>query len=120
MIDPEDASTDIVEEKRRLARDSLFLTAHLRFGDEDKIREVRIRNLSAEGLMVELDRASEVGTPVVLDLRGIGEVSGKIAWYTTGRAGIALDFAIDPKKARKPVGATRTAPLFHAKGTPPR
>ena len=120
MIDPEDAPTDIVQEKRRLERDSLFLTAHLRFGDEDKVREVRVRNLSAEGLMVELDRASDVGVPVVLDLRGIGEVSGKVAWYMAGRAGIALDFAIDPKKARKPVSGKQATPLFHVKGAPPR
>ncbi len=95
--------------KRQRTRDSLFLTAQLRLGTETKMREVRVRNLSEGGLMVELDKIADVGTPVFLDLRGIGEVAGKVAWCTEGRIGIALDSLIDPKKARKPVGGTSVA-----------
>lgn len=98
-----------LETKRARSRDSLFLMAHLWVGDAPAAREVRVRNLSEGGLMVELDRMVEVGTAVRLDLRGIGEISGKVAWGTEGRLGIALDAPIDPKKARKPVGGAKTA-----------
>lgn len=93
--------------QRSQPRDSLFLLAQLRFDGEELTREVRVRNLSEGGLMVDCDRVEEVGTPVTLDLRGIGAVGGKVAWCTEGRVGIALDRQIDPMKARKPLGATR-------------
>ncbi|MCU6452795.1 PilZ domain-containing protein [Sphingomonas sp. A2-49] len=93
--------------QRSRARDSLFLMAPLRFEDEESVREVRVRNLSEGGLMVDCPRVRDPGTPVVLDLRGIGEVTGKVAWCTEGRIGIALDRPIDPMRARKPIGAVK-------------
>ena len=100
------------ESQRPRGRDSLFLMARLRFADEIEWRDVRVRNLSAGGLMAECARVADAGTPVMLEVRGIGEVSGKIAWCTEGRIGIALDSPIDPKKARKPVGAGTTTPEY--------
>lgn len=98
--------------QRSRGRDSLFLMARLRFVDEQEGRDVRVRNLSEGGLMAECTRVADAGTPVMLEVRGIGEVSGKIAWCTEGRIGIALDTPIDPKKARKPVGAGTTTPDY--------
>jgi len=95
--------TEDAPSKRAGTRDSLFLTALMRLGSETRRREVRVRNLSEGGLMVELAKVAEVGTPVALELRGIGDVTGKVAWCTAGRIGIALDSPIDPKLARKPV-----------------
>lgn len=100
------ASVDTGSQRSR-ERDSLFLMAPLRFDGEETMREVRVRNLSEGGLMVDCPRVKEVGTAVTLDVRGIGEVTGKVAWCTEGRIGIALDRPIDPKKARKPVGKSR-------------
>lgn len=97
-------------------RDSLFLVAQLRLGTEPRVREVRVRNLSERGLMLELDKVVAIATPVVLDLRGIGEIGGKVAWCTAGRIGVALDTPIDPKKARKVVGLPKPANTpFYAK-----
>jgi len=93
--------------QRSKTRDSLFLMAPLRFEAESTVRDVRVRNLSEGGLMVDCARVREPGTAVTLDLRGIGEVTGKVAWCTEGRIGIALDTRIDPKKARKPVGGAK-------------
>lgn len=104
---------------RRRSRDSLFLMAQLRIGDDAKVHEVRVRNLSEGGLMVELDRVIASDTPVTLDVRGIGEIGGRVAWCTEGRLGIALDAPIDPKKARKPVGTGKPAP-FYTKPAPRR
>jgi hypothetical protein len=101
--DPSSQADDAGGSQRSRSRDSLFLMAHLRFDGETVTREVRVRNLSEGGLMVDCERVKDAGTPVTLDVRGIGEVEGKVAWCTEGRIGIALDRPIDPKKARKPV-----------------
>ena len=89
--------------KRRMDRDSLFLKAVLRFPNTKVEHEVRIRNLSAGGLMAEIPTNAPRGEPVEINLRSIGWVSGHIAWATDGRVGIAFDHHINPKDARKPV-----------------
>jgi hypothetical protein len=102
--------------KRARSRDSLFLIARMRLDGDTTTRDVRVRNLSEGGLMVELDRIVAAGTAVHLDLRGIGEITGTVAWCTEGRLGISLDAPIDPKKARKPVGGAKTSVTpFYAK-----
>jgi hypothetical protein len=45
-------------------------------------------------------------------MRGLGEMTGSVAWWTEGRLGIALDHPIDPARARKPVGVGKTTPAF--------
>lgn len=89
--------------QRTRSRDSLFLMARMRLGVEATSKDVRVRNLSEGGLMVEVAKPLPIGTLITLDVRGLGEVRGNVAWYAEGRAGVALETAIDPKKARKPV-----------------
>lgn len=101
--DPSVAPDDVGESQRSRARDSLFLMTQLTFVGEVAVRDVRVRNLSEGGLMVDCPVVREPGTAVTLNVRGIGVVSGKVAWCTEGRIGIALDRPIDPKKARKPI-----------------
>lgn len=96
--------------QRQRQRDSLFLSAQLRLDGEAKVRDVRVRNLSEGGLMAELDRTVETGTPVTLEMRGLGELTGRVAWCTRGRMGIAFDAPIDPARARKPVGSGKGTP----------
>ncbi|WP_448657866.1 PilZ domain-containing protein [Sphingomonas sp. CJ99] len=89
--------------QRGAGRDSLLLTATFRLkGQSDA--QVRVRNLSAGGMMAEYPGVVTIGAPVSVDLRGIGWVDGRIAWATDGRVGIAFDTQIDPLAARKPVG----------------
>lgn len=90
--------------KRGTNRDSLLLKAVLRFANISDDREVRIRNLSAGGLMAEAPLRVARGEPVEIHLRSIGWISGHVAWVTEGRIGIAFDHPINPKDARKPVG----------------
>jgi hypothetical protein len=90
--------------KRALNRDSLLLKAVLRFPRSKYEGEVKIRNLSAGGLMAEAPLRVTRGEPVEINLRNIGWISGHVAWVTEGRLGIAFDHPIDPKDARKPVG----------------
>ncbi len=91
--------------KRNMDRDSLFLKAVLRFPNTKDEHEVRIRNVSAGGLMAEIPTNAPRGEPVEIKLRSIGWVSGHIVWVTDRRVGIAFDHPIDPKDARKPVNA---------------
>lgn len=100
-------SQAIDQPKRQLDRDSLFLKAELRFIDGDDCGEVRIRNLSAGGLMAEAPVQTKRGDDVQIELRNIGRVTGHVAWVAQGRFGIAFDHPIDPKLARKPVGQSK-------------
>jgi PilZ domain len=85
-------------------RDSMFLKAVLKFPTSGEEGEVRIRNLSAGGLMAEASTLAARGDKVEINLRTIGWIRGSIAWITEGRMGIAFDHPIDPKSARNPVG----------------
>lgn len=97
---------DMTGEPRR-NRDSLFLLARVRIGASGEWTDVRVRNLSAGGLMAEIAHPLPINTPMELELRGIGRVSGRVAWQAEGRTGVAFDAEIDPMKARKPVGKGR-------------
>lgn len=87
-------------------RDSLFLMAQLRVGNGAPV-EVRVRNLSAGGLMVELPYPVAPEGNVEVEVRGIGWIAGRIAWQIEGRAGVAFDREIDPQRARKAPGDAR-------------
>lgn len=98
--------------KRARKRDSMFLSAQLRISAEQAVSEVRIRNLSAGGLMAEIGRVVPIGTPVEMEIRGIGAITGRVAWCAERRIGIALDEPIDPRQARVPVGGGTRTPLY--------
>lgn len=98
------STDDTASAKRGMDRDSLFLKAILRFGGSATENEVRIRNLSAGGLMAEAPLQVARGERVEINLRSIGWITGHVAWVTEGRLGIAFDHPINPMDARKPVG----------------
>lgn len=108
--------------KRGMDRDSLLLKAVLRFPNTKNEHEVRIRNVSAGGLMAQILTDVPRGERVEIKLRTIGWVSGCIAWVTEGRVGIAFDQPINPRDARKPVSTgALDLPLYLQKlnTTPP-
>ena len=82
-------------------RETLSLSANLRWLDQDRSVEVRVRNLSSGGLMAELPVPIAPDATIEVELRGIGWIPGRIAWQTQGRAGIAFDTPIDPKAVRR-------------------
>lgn len=104
MNDPMKSATPPA--KRSLDRDSLLLKAILRFPRSKNEGEVRIRNLSAGGLMAEAPLRVTRGDPVEINLQSIGWITGHVAWVTDGRIGVAFDHQINPKDARKPIGTT--------------
>ena len=89
--------------KRKMNRDSLLLKAVLRFSNAQEEREVRIRNLSAGGLMAEVPNVLSRGERIDVKIQNIGWVGGHVAWAIDGRIGIAFDKVINPKDARIPV-----------------
>lgn len=93
-----------MSEQRRLARDSLFLTAEVRASGLDGDVMVRVRNLSAGGMMAEGALRVQRGQPLELNLRNIGWVEATVAWVEGDRTGIAFASPIDPKKVRTTVG----------------
>ncbi len=92
--------------RRSKGRDSLFLMATIRRIAEPYVLEipVRVRNLSEIGLMADYPDIAEEGEPVTVEVRGLGVVTGKVAWVKTGRIGITFDEEVDPMLARKPTG----------------
>ena len=89
-----DNDTDAADMRQHL-RTGMLMTAILRFGDDAEGRSVRIRNLSEQGLMAETGGSVTSGTPLTVELPGVGEVAGVVAWSAEGRIGVALNQPID-------------------------
>ena len=83
-------------------RDSMLLLAIMRRAAGTDI-QVKVRNLSSGGLMAETPSGFLRGESVEVELRGIGIVTGKVAWMANGRVGMTFDWPVDHKLARKPV-----------------
>ncbi|MDE2562110.1 MAG: PilZ domain-containing protein [Sphingomonadales bacterium] len=91
---------------RQLGRDSLFLMADLRLGQAEGEHKVKVRNLSAGGMMAEGPVKVTRGAPVQVNLRNLGWVDGVVAWIQDNRFGIAFVEDVDPKSARAPVNSS--------------
>ncbi|MFM6931010.1 MAG: PilZ domain-containing protein [Novosphingobium sp.] len=92
-------------DNRQIARDSLFVLVELRIDGEQPLHRVKMRNLSAGGMMAEGGVLAMRGLVVWVNLRNIGWVEGSIAWVQESRFGIAFRDEIDPKLARAPQSA---------------
>lgn len=97
---------------RQLARDSLFLMAEVRLVGSEAQYRVKVRNLSAGGMMAEGPMTVQRGSQIEVNLRNIGWVQGVVAWIQDNRFGIALINEIDPKLARAPLVAGEGTPRF--------
>lgn len=91
---------------RNISRDSLFLMATIRADGSDSDHKVKVRNLSAGGMMMECQLQLPRGARIAVELRNIGWVHGTVAWVQDNRSGVAFDSEIDPKLARASVNAT--------------
>ena len=83
---------------RASQRDSLLLTATLRA--ESVEAPLRVRNLSAGGLMADYTGMLHAGAAVEVELRGIGFVPARVAWVRKGRIGLTFAAEINPRLAR--------------------
>ena len=98
-------------ETRSTARDSLFLLADLMVDTDRTRHRVKIRNLSASGLMAEGDVPVVRGNRIQIDVRNAGLVWGTVAWKEGARFGVAFEEEIDPSRVREALLSPReTAP----------
>lgn len=91
-------------DNRQIARDSLFLMADLRINGLEGENRIKVRNLSAGGMMGEGSVRVARGALVEVNIRNVGWVAGSVAWVQENRFGVAFREDIDPKLARAPVG----------------
>ena len=96
-------------EHRQIARDSLFVMADLRLDGQDFEHRVKIRNLSAGGLMAEGTVRVARGLVVWVNVRNVGWVEGAVAWVQDNRFGVAFRDEIDPRVARGPAASGEQA-----------
>ena len=119
MGSQEEGATDACV--RGSARESLFLLTMLCDANGREMGAVRIRNLSACGMMADFARAPRIMPPpatrICFSLRGVGEVSGEVVRVNGTHMGIRFDREIDPRLARRSIGkaapVTRRAPGGH-------
>jgi hypothetical protein len=88
----------------RAPRHSLIRRASLRW-DNGSI-EVRLRNISTGGALLECIRGLPPGTAIALDLHGCGELVAEVRWSESGRMGIrfAQQFDLGRLSNAKKVG----------------
>lgn len=103
---------------RDAARDSMFLQATLRplSGATLAAFSVRVRNLSAGGMMADADANIAIDDRITVELRNIGKVEGRVAWVRGARFGVTFDAPIDPKLARKPAKQDVVQPVITGSG----
>lgn len=82
---------------RRAARTSIYLTASL--FNEECVSSVKVRNISANGALVEAAVVPRPGTLVQL-VRGNLIVHGLVAWSVEGRCGLKFSGTVDVQQWR--------------------
>ena len=70
-----------------------------------EVTEIRLRNISAMGALVECVHSVSPGTTITIDIVGVGPVLGSVRWAQSGKFGIQFADAFDlarlaPKKVR--------------------
>ena len=101
-----------VANHRQIERDSIFVLADLRLDGVDGEFRIKMRNLSAGGMMGEGDLRVQRGQLVWVNIRNIGWTEGSVAWIQGSRFGVAFREEIDPKVARAPVGEGSSTPRY--------
>ena len=82
-----------MSQNRRSRRSNVLMAAVLETATGTA--KVTLRNLSAEGALVEGDRIPEAGQELVFRKNDLA-VSGRVAWVSAKRAGIAFDAKLQP------------------------
>lgn len=82
-------------ERRSLDRENLIQLAEAQVGRDPAHHRIKVRNLSARGLMGEGPLQVSSGTRLVLTLPEIGQVAGTVVWVQEPRFGVAFDDVIE-------------------------
>lgn len=96
-----------ITQNRRARRSHVLMAASIEAGGV--IVEVKLRNLSPEGALVEAAQLPTVGSAVVFRKKELN-LAGRVAWINTGRAGIAFDTRLDPEAVMRHVPRSKPQP----------
>jgi PilZ domain len=102
-----------MQAERARQRDSMFLAGAIWFERGGSLQQVRIRNISPGGMMIDFPQSRVKDSPVFAAIKNVGEVSGRVAWYHDGRMGIVFDNEIDADAARMKPAAAPVEPSFN-------
>lgn len=100
---PTSVDEEVAALSRGADRDSLFMQANLVVPGQTDAVVVRVRNLSAGGMLAEAKVRIEQGATVEVELRNVGPVPGRVVWAGEGKFGIAFDRPVDPQAVRRQV-----------------
>jgi hypothetical protein len=103
--------------QRREKRARVLLSAKLRTGAGEL--DVRLRDLSGKGALIECDAPPEQGTEVTF-VRGETVVPSRVAWSSRGRAGLEFLRQICEREVLVHVAPMRKAPAEPKSGGRPR
>jgi hypothetical protein len=87
-------------DNRQISRNSLFILAEVRLNGQAEEHRVKIRNLSAGGVMAEAPLKVARGERIAVNLRNVGWVEGAVAWVQDNRFGVAFVEEVDPAAVR--------------------
>ncbi len=96
----EHVATGMNDDNRQVPRASLFIMADLRLDGESFEHRIKMRNLSAGGMMAEGTVEAMRGMKVSVKLRDLGWTEGTVAWVQGNRFGVAFLEGIDPDQVR--------------------
>lgn len=100
---PGSLDEEVAALSRGADRDSLFMQAQVIIAGSAQPISVRVRNLSAGGMLAESALSVQQGATVEVELRNVGPVPGRIVWTGEGKFGIAFDRAVNPQAVRRQV-----------------
>lgn len=105
----------ITIQNRKSRRSNVLLTATLEAGGSTV--DVKLRNLSAFGALVDGAKLPETGSPVVFHRKELS-VEGRVAWVNGRQAGIAFDSELEPEQVLRhvPPARLRIQPRFRRPG----
>ena len=89
---------------RKSRRSNVLLTATLETGDG--VSQVKLRNLSAEGALVEGQPLPAAGSAVTFHRNDLS-VHGRIAWVNGKQAGVSFDQQLQPDQVLRHVPPAR-------------
>jgi len=91
--------------ERNRQRNSLLLVGTLCQSDGAR-EEFKIRNLSASGLMGEMDAPPGCGETVSVEVGQLGPIPATVIWLRQRRFGLEFGSEIDPASAYRPIGGS--------------
>lgn len=80
----------------RAVRHSMLIAGRIRSVESQNWEKALCRNLSQGGMRADSAHAWAVGTAVICELRGVGEVPGRIVWVKGKSIGLRFNHPIDP------------------------